>query len=764
MAIGNLKNKVSSDDVDRIKSKRNPPEYESGFEPNSIDNDDVDFSDIFGDTGGFDSLDDTFGKSDDSFGSVFGGGGSFNDGFGSDGGFGDSAFGGGAFGGGAFGGGAFGQQPKAEEKRDKLDDIMDASIDSMSSIGKIIVDIFKSTKTRNADDYAYYSRNIIITGLSMCGASVVLSILGGIGGIKVLKLFSLPWQVISGGMLLVGTGLSGMGFSAISILNTPTDSSDINKLSDISEMDNSDTTEIYEDNVDDIMSDLFGDMEDDEDDFGSFGGNSTSNNNDAFKSSFDDFSFEDIEEDKEPENKVVNYEEKLENIGENRYLTREILFNTFKDFFPTNTPNFAEKTDIDVDSDTFSTLETMSLKALANVARCELEDLNSRLESATETYFSYELRLKRVRGVTKLDDIAREIEAYFRESSTDTSVVATVDIEGDFYKIVVTKGEKAVITFGDVFRQKSVSDFFLDKKNRLPIITGVNQLGEIIAEDAKPFDTMLIAGKPRSGKSWYVLSILMSLMTFNSPEDVQFIIVDPKESTLFKTIGLMPHVAGVHNDSNILEIMRDIIDNEGARRKKLLSDNKCDDIWALWKKGIKLPILYLVIDEIITVKANLGKDLDKEFDSLMKVIISQLPSQGIRLLFVPHRATGVVDKTSRTMLSFTAAVRANNDDVKDTLGVAKWTHSLVNQGDVAIKSNSSENPFYVRGASITTSDEENTELIISIAKAFYKMGVDLPDMTMLRACYNRDEEYIRKELSTGNMRVQYNSSNIFDDI
>ena len=33
--------------------------------------------------------------------------------------------------------------------------------------------------------------------------------------------------------------------------------------------------------------------------------------------------------------------------------------------------------------------------------------------------------------------------------------------------------------------------------------------------DAKYYDTMLIAGKPRSGKSWYVLSILMSLMLFN---------------------------------------------------------------------------------------------------------------------------------------------------------------------------------------------------------------------------------------------------------
>ena len=47
--------------------------------------------------------------------------------------------------------------------------------------------------------------------------------------------------------------------------------------------------------------------------------------------------------------------------------------------------------------------------------------------------------------------------------------------------------------------------------------------------------------------------------------------------------------------------MEDIINNEGARRKKLLSDHKCDDIWVMGK-GIKLPVLYLFIDEVITVK------------------------------------------------------------------------------------------------------------------------------------------------------------------
>ena len=80
-------------------------------------------------------------------------------------------------------------------------------------------------------------------------------------------------------------------------------------------------------------------------------------------------------------------------------------------------------------------------------------------------------------------------------------------------------------------------------------------------------------------------------------------------------MSLMPHVCGLHDDSNILSVLQDIIEVEAPRRKKLLADNRCDDIWALWKKGIYIPVLYLVIDEYITVINNLDKDDQKDFDN-----------------------------------------------------------------------------------------------------------------------------------------------------
>lgn len=757
MPIGNLNNKISRSDAEKVKEIRNPPEFEPGFEPSdgdtgfgSIFSDSNDMGDLFGDSGG------SSGGGGDLFGSPSqdgsGGGGTFGstnvfgsqnalDPFGMQSGLGMQGA----------------QQQPVEQKPDMFDKAFDTAGEAAKSAATIMMELVKSLKNRTADDFGYLSRNLIIVGGACTAVAVVLGIFGTAIGLSILKFSGLPAQLIGAGLFTVATGLGGMAFAASMIaIADKDDTATLADLPDVSSEIEDDATVDYEDNIGDILDDLF------DTDF-----DSSEESEEMF--STDDFNLDESEnnEDTMPDFGAapvkIDFEKTLTEVKENQYLSRETLFNTFKPFFPCNTPTFADSHDIDPESDEFNTLETIALKALSNVAKCELDEVKSHLESATETYFSYELRLKRIRGINKIDDIEREMEAYFRDSSSDTSVNATVDIEGDFYKVIVTKGESAVVTFGDVFRQQYACDFVLDTGNKLPIITGISEMGKVILDDAKVFDTMMIAGKPRSGKSWYVLSILMMLALFNTPEDVVFIVIDPKESNLFNTFALLPHVLGLHNDERVLDIMEDIIVNEGGRRKNLLADNKCDDIWAIRKKGIKLPVLYLVIDEYITIKNNLGS-LDKELDVKLQTIISQLPSLGIRLLFVPHRATGVVNRTNRTMLSYTASVKGDIDDVKDTLGIKQWTRSLTKPGDIAIKTSVNRDAMYVRGAALTPSDEDNTELIKNAAKAFYKMGVDMPDTSSMKIACNRDAEMIREELSGEGERIQFDATNVFNDL
>ena len=637
--------------------------------------------------------------------------------------------------------------------------MFDAGALAAEGFGQIVVDMCKSFKDRTSDDFAYLSATMIKVGVAFIPAGIILGIIGTIAKVPFLSFSGFGLQTLLCGGITVGVGVSGMGVSAL-ILSKKGESEigDINSIGDEPAGEDNFTSDV-ENNSGDILDDLFGDDFDDL--FGDDEDTETDNTQTFENTETEEDDRDDV--DIEP----IDYTALLNNVSENTYVSRQSLVETFCGLFPTNTTKFADKKAISSGSNDWATLDTICLKSLANLTNMPIEEIGnlSHIESIDETLFAYEIRLKRINKVKKAEDLAHEIEIYMKDDE-NPNVAVTASISGDFYKITIAKGENYVVTFGDVFKLQYCKEFFLDKKNKLPMITGITELGKVILDDAKNFDTMLIAGKPRSGKSWYVLSVLMSLMLFNSPEDVQFIIVDPKKSNLFQTMALMPHVMGLHDDSNILAILDDIIEVEAQRRKKLLNDNKCDDIWALRSKGINLPILYLVIDEYMTVIGKLDEDKDKrkEFDNKIRILISQLPSQGIRLIFVPHRATGVVDKTNRTMLQFTAAVRADKETVEDTLGIQKWDRALTKPGDIAIKTSSMQGGIYIKGAALTTTDEENTKFMESAAKVFYKMGVDIPDMKAMRVAYNRNENHIKEELGASGNRVQFNADSLREQL
>lgn len=641
-------------------------------------------------------------------------------------------------------------------KKSAMDDFNDKVSKEAAAVAdsayEVLKDLARSIKTRTYTEIGYFSRNLIIVGAVMSVISLIFGILASVLRIKALGLEGFCGQSIISGIIMSGIGIIGIAVSAI-IIDNIGERQQAN-IEDI--QDSSNITNEIEDELDDEFLDMFGDdldeviddyetpskESDDKDVLASMFGNavvSTNNSNDK-----------------------INSDEVISNITENDVITRTRLIDIFVPLLPVINPDFSDRSDIDEDSSTGLSIKTACIKSAANVMKCEIEDINTSFKSMIETKFSYEIYMKRVKGLTKTAELEREIEVYFRNDSKDTAVNATVDIEGDYYKIVVTKGKIPMVSVGDAFKLSNVRDFFSNTDNMLPLFLGVNELGQIEMEDAKVFDTMLIAGKPRSGKSWYTLMILMCLAMFNSPEDIQMLIIDPKSTHLFKTFSLLPHVFGLHDGDYILQLLDEIINIEAPRRKALIDKVGADDIWALRKKGVRLPVLYIVIDEYLTIATKLGQDVT-ELNSRMRTIISQFPSLGIRMIFVPHRATGVVDKTNRTMIQFTAAVRLNSTDVMDTLDVKKWNRPLVNVGDIAIRSSSMEDAEYVRGLAVTKDDDGNNELIKTVAKAFYKMGAEFEDMSYLTMCYNRNIDYIKSALSnSGTEKVQFNESNIFN--
>lgn len=771
----------------RIERSRNPDRFQSGFEDDEgggANLDDFDFNfdvggDDSGDSGGSgDSGDSGFGS--DLFGFDSQGSGGDSSGLGM---FDNGSMGGmNGMGGSSLGGfGSFGQNsgmPGNNAKPDRMDQAIDATIASAGDTFNVFKEMIKSFRNRNADDWGLYCKNVLMTGAIFGIIGMIIFIIGFFGQIKLFRFTGLPLNMILSGLLCVGTGLIGISGAAFKLLNiTDTDSDvDMNSLPDEDsnneadslfsgldiDLDDDDGTDGFDNDFESVLANLDAEYADEDE-------------NNSSRSSVSTLSGE--EEENPFESALRNREQNgnfVDRVPENAALvSRRLLVETFKGRLLINTPNFSQSTQYDKDDDKFQEIETKAISAYASASGKEVEDLgNTYMDDLTETLFSYTLKLKRINALRVTEaKLAEEIEAYFSDVGDDPSnpdagkVSATVSRQGDYYIISVTKSKNtSIVTLGDCFQKPEVEQFFLDdKKHMLPIVAGITDKGIPLLEDAKNYDATMIAGKQRSGKSWYVDSLVMQLQMFNLPEDVQFCYIDPKESYLFKCLSYMPHCCGLHNHHNTLEIMNDIIEKEGSRRKKLLQDNQCDTIWDLRKKGIKLPVLYLVIDEYMTVN-DYYSDRSSELKSKLQVILSQLPSQGIRVLFVPHRAQGVVDKTSRALISYAAAVKCDNDIVKETLDEKKWTRRLTMPGDIALKV--ADKTLYVRGAALELSDEDNTILIKDIAKSFYKMGVEIPDMSTIGIGYNRDEDAIREELQidSGTGRIQYDATRMMEEL
>lgn len=759
MAI-NLDGAVSGKTLDKLNNKDNRPDTEAGFE------DGLDFGDLFDDIGDdFGSGSSGGGLSGDNFGSDPYGGGV---GFGSGSGDGPSGLGqGGNEQGGGLNFGTLGipnvggQQPQAKQppKKDAWDMAAEFSVDAIKASGHIAKDMMVSLKTKNFDDFGSLAVDWLIIGGIMAAFGVVLLVVSKLSAIAQLSPFG--WDLIISGGLTLGVGGFSLGASAMGLLSGGEPTEKLASMKDIETEVNGmvfdDVT--LDDCYDELLEDFLNDDEDEvltpSDDFSGFGETSSSD-----FGGFGEFESSPVEE--EPER--YSGGDKLDGIIENApRVDRKFLVENLGSFFPKNAHGFSEKTVLTPGNSEYDTVRALTLQAVADAAKVDLSELDVDVISISSSMFCYVITVERVKGLSKTDDIKREVEGYFREDSEDVSVSAAVTIEHGNYKIVLTKGATDIVTIGDCLELDEVKQFFLNTKNALPFIAGIDQYGNPVLADGRHYATMMVAGKPRSGKSWYIFGIITPMMAFNTPEDVQFLLIDPKKSTLFSQVALMPHVIGLHDDSNVIQVFNEVIFTEGERRKELLKQHKCDNIWDLRnRKKIKLPVLFLVIDEFMTLKANLESNgTYKEFEDLMNMLITQLPFVGIHLMFIPHRAQGVVTKTTRSMIMFSAAVRADNEIVKETLDEKKWERPLTKPGDTALKLSDTGVSKYIRGAAVTLEDEDNSALINDLARAWYKMGVDIPDMTHLKNCYNRDENEIADELginASDVTRVQYSGT------
>ena len=441
------------------------------------------------------------------------------------------------------------------------------------------------------------------------------------------------------------------------------------------------------------------------------------------------FTFEDIDEPEEEEEtetevgKCLTNEEALANLGDNvpvNVYTRQYLFDVFTQRLPNYKPDFVELKSFDEDTAIFAEWE-QRLREASTVSGVKDENLPNLLE-LKQNLFSIIIVCSRTAGF-KADVVGDEIARMYEHKVSDAGeigegkIFAKTVAAGTQATITIFLGTKALISLKDMMEVPEVKKFFLNTKNYMPVVLGTNQLGHVIYTDFKKIESILITGMPRSGKSWFVQQTLTQMCAFVSPRELNIYVCDPKDGISdFKSFCL-PHIKKfVSGDDNIVSVIRNVVKVEGPRRKKIIGDAGCVNIWDFKElhPEVDMPLIYILIDEVVTLAARMEKDVKSEFQGLLFELISQMPALGIRALLIPHEVKNdIIKKEITDLIMCRISVLGSAEHIESSTGTKPkdFPYKLTNQGDMAVRI-PIVNPktMYVHAPALTSENVENNRV------------------------------------------------------
>lgn len=421
----------------------------------------------------------------------------------------------------------------------------------------------------------------------------------------------------------------------------------------------------------------------------------------------------------------------LDNINgqnSNGIMTRQYLFDNISNCISNIKPTYDNVTKIVEGSDDFEAWDAI-IQSSAGILKTTKDDDMPYLISAKDKLFYVLLEIHRPKWLKNVDVLVKEIVnvCSFDEDTgiKNNSIYGMGEMVGFKIYIKVMKGKTAMVSVKDTFR--GVESDIKNTKNYLPVVLGVDAEGNVVWKDLKTMDSILVTGMPRSGKSWFVQAMITQMCMWLKPSELNFYILDPKDSISdFKNFQL-PHIRKfVTTDNDILKELRHVVRIEGPRRKKIIGGANCVNIWDFKKVNpdVDLPLLYVLIDEVITLAERMDKETKDEFNSLLLELVSQLPALGIRVIMIPHVVKDQVLKKSITdLIPCRISVRGDSQHIEKSVGVKGFKHKLEHQGDMAVRFNNDE-PMFVHSVVLTDSNEKNNELFDFLTKLWLKLEPD----------------------------------------
>ncbi len=256
------------------------------------------------------------------------------------------------------------------------------------------------------------------------------------------------------------------------------------------------------------------------------------------------------------------------------------------------------------------------------------------------------------------------------------------------------------------------SDEFQSAKSPLTIALGRNVSGKAVVGDLALMPHLLIAGTTGSGKSVCITALTTTLAFENSPEDLRFVMIDPKMVELLRFNGL-PHLIGkVETDlERITGVLRWCM-IEMDRRYRLLEEAKARDIDSYNRKvrrkrnAERLPRIVVMIDELADVMMMAPDQTEQTLVRLAQMA----RAVGIHLVLATQRPstdilTGLIKANFPARISFAVASSVDSRVILDGSGA----ETLLGRGDMLFLSPEAGAPVRLQG--VFVSDREIEGLV-----------------------------------------------------
>ncbi|MCS3757488.1 DNA translocase FtsK [Salinibacter ruber] len=231
-----------------------------------------------------------------------------------------------------------------------------------------------------------------------------------------------------------------------------------------------------------------------------------------------------------------------------------------------------------------------------------------------------------------------------------------------------------------------------DDLSRYAVPAGVKPNGQVHWLSITDLPHMLVAGATGSGKSVFLRSLIISLSTLYSPEDLQLVLVDPKR-TDFSLFNNLPHLRGnegvITDAQEAIDVLAYLVNHELEQRTQQLEEEFYMDIHDYNKDHPDDPIppIIVVVDEFADLSDVMDtKEQRENFDLALKRLAQRARSVGIHLVVATQRPTAdIIDGTIKANLPCRVSFRLeSNVDSRTVLDQGGAEH-LLGSGDMLLR-------------------------------------------------------------------------------